>query len=131
MSLFSRFTSGVGVFSAGVDNTDRVRDNKFLQPVYAALLAFSPSASNTLIQPANLTGNTTITLAVGTTTTPPYIGDRVMVLVSSTVGSTITLGTGILASGSATWIIPATKSGSIGFMFNGTVWLETNRVLSI
>lgn len=107
------------------DNTDRIRDNEYIAPDYAATIALLPSKSYTLVNPAALTGAVTFTAGV----TVPQIGDRMdFLLVSDGTTRTATFGTGFLPTG--TFAVTTAKHATIGFIFNGTGWLETGRAVS-
>ena len=126
MATTARFTG-----AAGKDNTDRRAFNDFQAPAYSATiaLAIKPHAANTLIQTAALTGVATITANVGTSTTAPFIGDTLqLMLVSDGTSRVVTFGTGFLPNG--TLSVTTAKYAIINFVFNGTGWLENGRTVS-
>jgi len=129
MATFARFSSGSGPIAQGTDNTDRVRDNAYVAPVYAAVLALIPSKSFTLFAPADLSGALTVNVGVGSANTAPYVGDAIQMIFKSTPGATVTVGTGALPV-SATIIIPAGKTANIALIFNGAAWVETGRAVT-
>lgn len=130
MSTSARYTNNTGVINAGTDNTDRIRNNQALIGIASTSpIAIVPYASNTLVQPVALTGATTITIGVGTSTTAPYVGDVVdFLLVSDGTTRTVTFSTGTLPNG--TLAVTTAKTASISFMFNGTAWQETRRTVT-
>lgn len=129
MSTLSRFPAGSGVFDLGRDNTDRIKDNRFLTPAYASTIAILPRHALTLVQPATLTGAVTFTAGVGSSTTPPYVGDEIQfLLVSDGTSRTATFGTGFAPNG--TLAVTTAKYGYIDFIFNGTVWQEKSRTIT-
>lgn len=128
MSTSARFNDGLSTFP-GLDNTDRIRNNAFLQPAYTSTIAIVPQTSYILVKPATLTGAVTFTIGVGSTTTPPYVGDKVeFLLVSDGTTRTATFGTGFTSTG--TLAVTTAKYASISFMFNGTNWQEVGRVVT-
>lgn len=117
----SRFPSDVSI-----DNTDRVLDNLYLNPAYAASLAVAPRVSNTLVQVQTLTGALAVTVGVGSSTKPPFVGDNLrFLLVSDGTTRTVTFSTGFVANG--TLAVTTAKFSTIAFIFNGTAWQETGR----
>lgn len=129
MSVASRYTNGLGPINEGTDNTDRIRNNQFLQPAFASTIALSPFASKTIVQPAAFTGAVTFTAGVGSATTAPYVGDTIdFILVSDGTSRTATFGTGFAPNG--TLAVTTAKYGYISFIFNGTVWQETGRTVT-
>jgi hypothetical protein len=86
----------------------------------------------TLVQFAGLTAPTTANLGVGSSTTAPYVGDEVQLFFTNASGSsqTVTLGTGGVYS-AATLVIPNTKTGNITLVFNGTIWCEIARSITV
>lgn len=118
------------------ENTERAIKRGYLAPVYAATIAlatsgFDPINAYHLVNPGLLTGALTVTAPVGTTTTGPLIGDVLEFLfVSDATGRTVTFGTGFAAS-AATLVIAASKYGTAEFIFNGTIWVEKSRTLTV
>lgn len=129
MSTAARYTNGIGPINEGTDNTDRIRNNQFLQPVFAASIALSVFAAFTLIQPAVLTGVVTFTVNVGDANNGPYVGDRIQFLLTPD-GTTrvVTFGTGFLPT--ATLSVTTAKYATISFVFNGTSWIEEGRAVT-
>lgn len=130
MSTAARFTDNSGVTDQGRDNTHRIRTEKTLQPAYAASIAIDTrDVSNTLVAPAALTGALTVTINVGSATTPPYVGDVVdFMFTASGADRIVTFSTGFASAGTLT--VVSAKYGSIQFRFNGTAWQETGRALT-
>jgi hypothetical protein len=130
MSTQARFTDNVGVFDQGRDNTHRIRTEKTLTPAYAAsIVVDTRDVSNTLVVPAALTGALSITINVGTSTTPPFVGDVVdFMFVASGADRIVTFSTGFASAGTLT--VVSAKYGSIRFRFNGTAWQESGRALT-
>lgn len=110
--------------AANQDNTDRTLTNEYQAPEYAATIALKLTAAKTLVQPALLTGNATVTAE----TTRPKIGDElVVVFLADASARTITFGTGMAAS--ATLVVAASKRASATFVFDGAAWVETGRAI--
>lgn len=124
MSTSARFSSAVNA-----DNTDRIRTNEYLAPAYATPLAVTPTKSYTLVKPGALTGALTITAGVGSSTTPPYVGDRLEFLFSASGADRIvTFSTGFSTAGTLT--VVSAKKGSASFVFDGATWVEVGRALT-
>jgi hypothetical protein len=133
MSTNSRFPVSPATptpISQGVDNTSRFLNNDYQAPAYAATIALKIFASNTIVQVGLLTGALALSVNVGSASTPPYVGDRLKVLFTSTAGATVTLGAGFLFT-AATIVIPATKTANATFVFNGASWVEEARAITI
>jgi len=123
MSTLSRFPN-----VAGADNTDRIRNNEYLTPAYAATIALLPTKSRTLVNVAALTGALTVTMGVGTSTTAPYVGDEVIMLFTAAADRIVTFGTGTLPT--ATLTVLAAKTANVKFIFNGAAWCEVSRAVT-
>lgn len=124
MATISRF-SGL----PSDDNTSRILTNAYLTPDYAASIAIVPSTAHTVVKVGTLTGDAAITIGVGTSSTPPYVGDTVTLLfAASGANRTVTFSTGFLPS--ATLVVVDAKFGSASFMFDGAAWVETARALT-
>lgn len=124
MGTTARFTG-----AANKDNTDRLTFNDFQNPTYAASIAtvIKPQASNTLVH-ITLTGALTLTINVGSATTPPYVGDQVTYLIKSDASiRVVTFSTGFQPAGTLSTV--ASKTVSATFMFDGTGWQETGRAI--
>lgn len=129
MSTSARFTNGLGAINEGTDNTDRIRNNQFLQPAYAATIAIVPFASNTLVQPGTLTGALTVTIGAGSATTAPFVGDTIdFLFIPDGTTRVVTFTTGTLPNG--TLSVTTAKTANISFMFNGTAWVERGRTVT-
>lgn len=125
MGTANRFTSG-----ANQDNTLRTVTQDFQNPAYAATISSVFTAQQNTFMPGDLTGALTWNVGVGTATTAPFPGDRITAHFTSTPGATVTFGTGLKVT-AATLVLPATKTGSIEFIFNGTSWCESNRAITV
>lgn len=126
MSTAARFPGTVNT-----ENTDRGLKRGYQAPAYAATitLAIDVADGYTLVAPAALTGAVTFAVNVGSSTTPPYVGDRIQfLLVSDGTTRTATFGTGFAPNG--TLAITTAKYASIDFIFNGTAWIETGRTVT-
>ena len=130
MSTSARYNNGIGQVNASADNTDRVRDNQFLQPAYAATIALVPTKSYTLVQTPALTGAVTFTVGVGTPATAPYVGDKLEFLLQSDGTTRVaTFGTGFTSTGILT--VTTGKYATALFMFNGINWQEVGRTVTV
>jgi len=106
------------------DNTGRAaqRDYQKLAVTATSNLAVIPNAAHTLFD-LSVAVATTINLAVGTSTTSPYIGDTIEMLITPDATTrVITWGTGVIAS-AANFSVTASKIGTANFTFNGTGWV--------
>jgi hypothetical protein len=75
-----------------------------------------------------LTGALTVTAGVGTSTTPPNVGDKLTFLFATDgTQRIVTPSTGISAVGTIT--IPASKKASLSMTFDGATWVETGRAI--
>lgn len=111
-----------------VDNTHGKMCEDYQNPAYAASIAIAtkPNATHTTVQIGPLTGNLTLTIGVGSATTPPFVGDRITLIAKSDASiRTITFGTGFQPS--ATLATVASKTVSAQFVFDGTGWQELSR----
>ncbi len=120
----ARFTG-----AAGKDNTDRRAFNDYQNPTYAASIAIAtkPHASKTLVQ-ITLAGALTLTIGVGSSTTPPMVGDEVLFLIKSDASiRVVTFSTGFQPAG--TLSTAASKTVAATFVFDGTGWQETGRAI--
>lgn len=119
----SRYTGNVNE-----DNTDRIRNNAYLTPAYAATIALTPTKSNTLVKVGVLTGALTITMGVGAADAAPYVGDVTNFLFEADgTGRTVTFGTGTVPDG--TLAVGISKKATASFMFDGVAWIETSRTI--
>lgn len=125
MSTSARFT---GLKNA--DNTGRREFNDYQNPAYATPLAVTtkPNASFTLVQVGSLTGALSVTVGVGSSTTSPFVGDKIGFLFTAAADRIVTFSTGFLPNGTLT--VLAGKTGNIFFMFNGAAWVETSRTVT-
>jgi hypothetical protein len=129
MATTARFTNNIGAINSGTDNTDRTRNNQYLEPAYAATIALAPYAAYTLVKPGTLTGALTVTAGVGSAGNPPFIGD-ILDFLFTPDGTTrvVTFGTGFLPNG--TLSVTTAKTANASFMFNGTAWVERGRTVT-
>lgn len=119
MSTSARFTG-----AKNTDNTGRAVQQDYQTPAFASTLTITalPNAAKTLVAPGLLTGAITINISVGSSSTPPYVGDEMTFLFTSTAGETVTWGTGISAN-AATLVVAAGKKGRASFTFDGATWV--------
>jgi len=104
------------------DNTYRVLNNGYVNPAYAATLAYTPIHHNTIYKPAALTGAVTVNLTV----TQCNVGDMFTYIASASGASRITtFGTGFVSAGTLT--AADGKSVTAKFIFNGTAFVELSR----
>lgn len=110
-------------FSENNDNTGRLLNFEEFTPAYAATIALTPNASETFVNPAQLTGNAVINLTV----TNCKIQDKLVIVLNSDGSArTVTLGTG-MAGAAATIVCGADLKATISFIFDGTAFIETAR----
>lgn len=124
MSTLPRFTG-----AAGVDNTDRRFFTDYQNPTYAASIAIAtkPHAAKTVVQ-ITLGGALTLTIGVGSSTTPPMVGDEVQFLIKSDASiRVVTFSTGFQPAGTLSTV--ASKTVSATFVFDGTGWQEMGRAI--
>lgn len=124
MSTLPRFTG-----AKNNDNTDRLVKNDYQNPAYAASIAIvtSPYAAKTLVA-ITLAGALTLTIGVGTATTPPMVGDTITFLIKSDASiRVVTFSTGFQPAGTLSTV--ASKTVSAEFMFDGTGWQEIGRAI--
>ncbi len=123
MSTVSRFQN-----IPSADNTARMRNNEYLTPAYAATIALNPNKSSTLVNVGALTGALTITLGVGTSSTAPFVGDKIQFLFTAAASQIVTFGAGTLPT--ATLTVLAGKTANVSFIFNGAAWCEQGRAVT-
>lgn len=128
MATTARFPVISGAITQGTDNTDRILTNSFQTPAYAASIAVVTTAANTLIQVGALTGALSVTVGVGSSTTAPFVGDKMTFLFTAAADRVVTFSTGTLPT--ATLTVLAGKTANINFIFNGTAWCETGRAVT-
>jgi hypothetical protein len=120
----SRFQTG-----KSKDNTFRILNGELQSKVYAATIAVTTTLARTTVKFGVLTGALTVTVGVGSATTPPNIGDEVeMLFEADATGRTITFSTGTVPS-AATLVLGISKKGYASFMFDGVGWIETGRTI--
>ena len=118
----SRFSSG-----ANQDNTLRTKTQDYQAPAYAATISPKINADFTNINVAQLTGALTFNPDVANA----YIGDEVNVLFSADgTARTVTLGANI-APTAATIVVAINKFASLTLRFNGTIWVEVGRSVTV
>lgn len=115
----------------GTDNTERRVKRGYYAPAYAATITVTPHPANAhLLVVLALTGALTLNIGVGTSTTPPMVGDTMKVYATSDgTTRTITWGTGIAAA-AATLAVTTAKYAVISLEFNGTVWVVVDAVVT-
>jgi len=102
----------------------------FQTPAYAASIAIATkmAVKDTVVRVGTLTGNLSLTIGVGSSTTHPYAGDTITCLfLADGSNRTVTFSTGFTPS--ATLVVTASKRASASFMFDGTSWVETGRAI--
>lgn len=117
--------------NANEDNTARGIKFGYQAPAYAASIAIATKETDakTLVNVAQLTGALTLTIGVGTSTTPPHVGDEVRFLFRSDgTNRVVTFGTGFVSSGTLT--VTANKFASVLAVFNGTAWQVVSREIT-
>jgi hypothetical protein len=122
----ARFTG-----AKNADNTGQALSKGFQSVAYGATVALTtkPFDAFTLVQIAQLTGAMTMTAGVGSSTTPPFVGDEMQILFSADATNRIvTFSTGFLTSGTIT--VTASKTATVKFIFNGSAWQEMSRVVT-
>ncbi len=120
MSTSARFTG-----AKNTENTDRglQRDYQTIATAATINLATIPNAAYTLFNVALATATPTINIGVGTSTTPPYVGDRLeMIITPDATTGVITWGTGWIPAAS-TLSATASKITIVSAIFNGTGWV--------
>jgi hypothetical protein len=123
MSTAARFTG-----AKNADNTGRAaqRDYQKLAVTTTTNLAVIPNAEYTLFDLSVAVATPTINIGVGSSSTPPYVGDQVRLIITpDSTTRVITWGTG--------WIPTATTLSATGSkitivtaIFNGTGWVITS-----
>lgn len=96
-------------------------------PAYAATIAITTGVNSdyTLVNVGQLTG----ALAFNILATNPLIGDIVKCIFSADgTNRVVTFGANIKSAGTLT--VLANKYGTASFIFDGTNWIETGRVLT-
>lgn len=124
MSTTPRVTPG-----ANQDITGRVDTNDYKNPAYAATISLVCRQKRTVFQPGQLTGALTLNVSVGSASTAPFVGDELRCMFAGDASArTVTFGTGLTVS-ATTLALSAGKKGFIEFVFDGTAWIETSRVI--
>jgi len=122
MSTSARFTG-----AKNADNTARALQKDYQQIATAATINLKviPNAAETLFDIALATATPTININVGDANNPPYVGDKVELIITPD-GTTrvITWGTGWIST-AATLSATASKISTVRAMFNGTGWVIT------
>lgn len=118
MATTARFTG-----ATNKDNTDRAVYNDYQAPVYASTItiAFRSVAYSTVIKPGILTGALTLIAGVGTSVTPPFVNDRLkLILTADSTARVVTFSTGFATTAAVT--VGASSVVYLEFFFNGTSW---------
>lgn len=126
MSTTSRFQSGVNN-----DNTFRsVTKDEQSPAANQATLAVTTAAQETVVN-ESIAAAQTINMAAPNANGAPYLNDEIEFQIANSAGtaSVVTFGSNMQSSGTGS--IAAGKNGSFAFRFNGTVWVEKNRALTV
>lgn len=126
MSTTSRFQSGVNN-----DNTFRNVTKEEQSPAAnQATLAVSTSAQETVVN-ESINAAQTINMAAPNANGAPYLNDEIEFQIKNTGGSAavVTFGTNMGSAG--TLSVAAGKYGSAAFRFDGALWVEKNRALTV
>lgn len=112
------------------DNTGAKMTYDYQNPAYASTQSIITQAGITeIVMP--LTGACSVTISVGSATTQPYVGDKVQFLfIPDSTNRTVTFSTGFAVTAS-TIVCTASKYASVDFVFNGTIWQETARSITV
>lgn len=116
--------------AANQDNTFATLMGDYQTPAYASVLAIltKQTSAKTVIKPATLTGNVSITVNVGDNTADdvaPYIGDELEFLFHADGSDrTVTFSTGF--AGSSSLIVSGSGYSFAAFKFNGLNWVIAN-----
>lgn len=92
---------------------------------YSATLNLAPNAHKSVYNIVQLTGAITINLS----TTNAYAGDKVEI-VTNADGTNRVVTFGATTKNAGTQTITAAKWGTVAFVFDGTYWVETRRVIT-
>lgn len=104
------------------DNTYRMLNNGYVNPAYAATLAYTPIHHNTIYKPAALTGAVTLNLTV----TNANVGDMFTYIATASGATRITtFGTGFISAG--TLSAADAKQVTAKFIFDGAKFVEISR----
>jgi len=125
MSTSARFTG-----AKNTENTNRGFQNDFQTIATAATinLATIPNAAKTIFNIALSTATPTINIAVGSASTPPYVGDEIILIITPDATTrVITWGTGFIPL-ATTYSATGSKISVCKFIFNGTGWVQTDGV---
>lgn len=111
----------------GVNNDQTGRNYKadYKNIGYAATVNLTPNAHKTLVNIVQLTGAITINIS----TTNAYAGDKVEI-VTNADGTNRVVTFGPTTKNAGTQTITAAKWGTAAFVFDGTYWVETRRVIT-
>lgn len=126
MSTSSRFQSG-----PNNDNTFRqVTKDEQSPAANQATLAVVTTAQETVVN-ESIAAAQTINMAAPSATGAPYLNDEIEFQINNSAGiaSVVTFGTNMQSAGTGS--IAAGKNGSFSFRFNGTLWVEKNRALTV
>lgn len=121
MSTVARFTG-----AKNTDNTGRAAQRDYQKIATAATinLAVIPNAAYTLFDIALATATPTVNINVGSATTPPYVGDEILLIITPDATTrVITWGTGFVPT-ATTLSATASKVTTASFIFNGTGWVQ-------
>jgi hypothetical protein len=108
------------------DNTGRTQTYDYQTPAYAATIAIIATQGDTIVAPAQLTGNLTLSINASTSAIAPYAGDKILFLFNNNnTTCTVTFGTGFSPNG--TLSNTASYLSACAFVYNGTTWQELYR----
>lgn len=108
-------------------NTGRILTYEAQSPAYAATISIVTSAAETIVKPGTLTGAANVTISAGSSTTPPFVGDKVTFMFAADgTDRIVTFTTNMKSSGTLT--VAANKFGTAVFIFDGANWLQLSAV---
>jgi hypothetical protein len=120
MATTSRFPGG-----GNKDNTSRILTNEYQTPAYAASIAIVAKYASTLVKPAALTGALSLTIGVGSSGQPPFVGDKVdFIFTADSTDRVVTFSTGFTATG--TLRVSASGTTTAEFIFDGSSWQQVS-----
>lgn len=103
-------------------NAGRVMTYDAQSPAYAATLAVTTNAGDTIIKVGTLTGNLSVTGGTGSSGNPPFIGDTMRFLFHADgTDRTVSFSTGF--AGSTSVVVSASSYAYSEYRFNGTNWV--------
>jgi hypothetical protein len=109
------------------DNTGRTIVYDYQAPAYAATLSPVVTAARTTVGPVALTGAATFNPSIAQS----YIGDELTTLFSNGTAGILVVTNGANIASVGTLSVAAGKKGSITFVFDGSLWVETGRAATV